>query len=67
MTIKDNGQNEILNGVKLVLSDELLKKFPDRNLPPGRMFVLDVSGNDTPIAYDDFTNGRCDLVYETAV
>jgi hypothetical protein len=67
MDIHDNSGNELVNGIKLVLNLELLSKFPDHNLPPGSMYVIDTSGNEVPIAYDDFTNGRCSLVYQTSV
>lgn len=67
MSIQDLAQNEIVSGIKLILDLELLRKFPDRSLPPGKMYVFDVSGNTDPIKYDDFTNGRCDLVYENLI
>jgi len=63
--ISDKEQNTLISGIKLVLGLELLRKFPDKSLPPGRLFVFDVTGNELPIAYDDFVDGRCDLIYET--
>lgn len=67
MGITDKEENLLIGGIKLVLGMELLKKFPDKQLPPGRMFVFDVKGDESPIAYGDFINGRCDLIYETAL
>jgi hypothetical protein len=64
MSISDKEQNTLVAGIKLVIGIELLRKFPDRSLPPGRMFVFDVKEDESPIAYTDFINDRGALVYE---
>jgi hypothetical protein len=67
MNIKDRDQNPLVEGIKLLLGEELLKKFPDSGLPPGTMFIIDNAGTDTPIIFDDFSTGRCSLIYVESV
>lgn len=62
---KDIAQNELVNGIKLVLNYEHLKQFPDRGLPPGELWVIDPSSDTSKIQQYDFLNDRCFLNYVT--
>lgn len=67
MNVYDRDSNPLVLGIKLVLSDEFLKKFPDRGLPPGLMVVDDGTDKNDPIAFEDLTNGRCNLIYVESI
>ena len=59
--------NPLVMGVRLVLNEEFLQRYPDRGLPPGKMLVVDETGSEAPIAFEDFTNGRLTLDYVESV
>jgi hypothetical protein len=65
MGISDRDEVDLLTGVKLVLGTEILTQHPDRGLPAGMLFVIDETGNTTPIEQDDFITNRVNLVYVT--
>jgi hypothetical protein len=65
MDFLDRDQNDIINGVRLVLGEEFLRQHPDIGLPPGMMFVIDETGDTTPIEQNDFFSGRVNLMYVT--
>jgi len=65
--VSDRDQNLLVGGIKVVNNYELFYNHPDRDLPPGQLFVIDYRGEGFKIAFDDFTNGNCDLVYIEAV
>jgi hypothetical protein len=67
LSIYDRDLNAHAEGLKLLLNEELLLKHPDCGLPPGTLFVFDGTGSNAPIAFDDFTNGRCYLIYAESV
>ena len=45
ISFKDRNLNEIVSGIKLVLSYDLLDQYPGRGLPPGELFVIDTTGD----------------------
>ena len=64
MSILTTDNVAILSGVKLVLNYDLLQIHRHLAVPQGKLFVVDLSNNETKIAYDDFTNERgLQLVY----
>lgn len=54
MDIYDRERNPLLSGRKLFLYLGLLKQFPDRGLPPGEIYIVDLSYAFEPIAQFDF-------------
>ena len=67
MSFYDRSQNPLALGIKLVLNDELIGKFPEAGLPPGKMYVIDGTESEFDIAFDDFTNGRLSLIYVESI
>ena len=68
LTFADIDGDEILSGIKLVLNYELLQEFHYLPIPPGFLFVLETTNNQTNarVEYDDFTGERAlQLVYVT--
>jgi hypothetical protein len=65
MKISDTSQNVLVSGIKLVLNYEHIKRFVDKDLPPGELWVRDPSDNNSPIEQYDFLNDRCFLTYVT--
>jgi hypothetical protein len=55
---------DIVTGMKLALNAQLLRAHPGLGLPPGELFVLDVSGSNDVIAGDDIQD-RIELTYLT--
>lgn len=54
-------------GVKLVCSWPLLYRYTSTLLPPGKMFVMPVTTDDSPPGLDDLAEGgRCELTYVTS-
>lgn len=66
LDIYDRDLNPIVGGIKLMNNYELFLNHPDRNLPPGKLLVVDNRGIGFKIGFDDFTNGNCDLIYVEA-
>ena len=64
--VLDRDSNLLVAGIRIVNNYELFYNHPDRNLPPGQLFVVDYRGINFDIAFDDLTNGNCDLVYVEA-
>jgi len=64
--VSDRDLNLLVSGIRIVNDYELFSNHPDRNLPPGKLFVVDYRGGNFDIAFDDFANGNCDLVYVEA-
>lgn len=57
-------QDVHIAAIKLVLNYELIDRYPDYNLPPGRLYVIDTTRDFSPIGRYDFTNDRdLNLVY----
>jgi hypothetical protein len=67
LSIYDRDLNPLVLGIKLVLNEEFFVKFPDRGLPPGSLFIFDGTGSNEPISFEDFTNGRCYLIYVESI
>jgi hypothetical protein len=56
-------ENEpILVGIKLVLNYELIRMYRHLDIPQGEMYVIDITDNETKIAYDDFTSSGRNLI-----
>jgi len=66
MSIYDRSNTLLLGSVKLVAGINLLKLFPETAIPPGALYVLSTLRTGSDIAFDDFTNERCLLLYVTA-
>ena len=64
LSIKTIEDVAILSGIKLVLNYDLFQRHRHLAIPQGSLFVIDLSNDETKIAYDDFTNERgLQLVY----
>ena len=59
----DRDLNLLVAGIKIVNNYEIILIHPDRDLPPGSLYVVDNRGIDFEIAFEDFTNGNCNLIY----
>ena len=62
ISFKDRNLNEIVSGIKLVLSYDLLEQYPGRGLPPGQLFVIDTTGDIDKIDRDNVIE-KLALVY----
>jgi hypothetical protein len=58
LSIADINKVTIINGIKIVLNYNLLQDFHHLDVPPGDLYVLDLSTNVSKIQYSDFTNER---------
>lgn len=63
MDIYDREKNPLILGRRIMLDYEILRQFPDRELPPGELYVIDPSLNFDPIQQNDFIDNRVSLVY----
>ncbi len=67
LSVADAGGVDIYNGLKLVCNVPLLRRCADSRRPPGELFVVDSTGQNTPPGLDDLgPSGRCTLVYITS-
>lgn len=55
---QDRERNILAAGIKLVLEYELIANYPDRGLPPGHLYVVDTTGDRSPVGRYDFQNDR---------
>jgi hypothetical protein len=62
MNILNRDQTQLVMGVRLVMFYGLIRKFVDRGLPNGELYVLDPSGNTDEIQQNDFET-RLTLCY----
>jgi hypothetical protein len=61
----ETAEGELLvAGLKMALKAALLRRHPGRGLPPGEIVVIDPSGSNAAIAFDD-PEERISLVYVT--
>ena len=58
MSIYDREGNLLISGVRLVINYELLRWYPGRGLPTGKLFVIDLTESKNPIGRYDFVNER---------
>ena len=65
MTWLDRNRVTLVSALKIIINYELIGWYPDRGLPPGAMYAVDERGGTERIGRDDFTNGRCSLIYQT--
>jgi hypothetical protein len=66
MSFLDNLRNELISGIKLVKSYELIRQYSGRGLPPGELYAFDVAGQESKrnrIQYQDFFNDIVRLTY----
>lgn len=63
MNINDDENTPLVQGIQIVLNFELLSQYQYKDLPPGKLYVLDTTGSLDPIAYEDMYNGRITLLY----
>lgn len=66
MDIADEGGTIILSGIPLVLGTILLERFPNSNIPPGDLFVLNLEDENAEATRDNFGTDVL-LMYEEAV
>lgn len=64
LDILDKEESELVAGMKLALNAQLLRTHPGRGLPPGELFVIDVSG-DTAVITQANIEDRVELIYRT--
>jgi hypothetical protein len=65
LSVKDSDGELIVAGVPLVVDWPLLSLFTDSRLPPGKLMLIDVTGEGREAAHDDLGD-RCKLVYVEA-
>lgn len=58
LTIANRNNEVLISGIKIVLNLDLLDGYPDLNLPEGKLFAIDFSGNNSEIGKEDFINQR---------
>jgi hypothetical protein len=63
MSISDSNNILLLSGIKLVINFELISEWHAIDLPAGELYIVDPTGSDAPIAFEDFGNGRLEIVY----
>lgn len=67
LSVLDLDKNVLISGVKVVLQIDFFKDHPDRGLPPGAIYAVDYSGNESDIGRYDFVNERgVVLLYRSA-
>jgi len=67
LDIYDRNSNPLTLGIKLLKNVILNSIHPDRGLPSGLLIVFDGTGSTDPVGFEDFTNGRLDLLYAVTV
>jgi hypothetical protein len=55
---------ELVSGIKVALNAALFRRYPAQSLAPGELLVLDPSGEESVILFDD-VEGRVALIYVT--
>lgn len=66
LTIRDVAQDILVAGIRLTIGTDLLAQFQSYDIPPGELYVFDLSGDFSDIGRDDFVNDRAlQLVYFT--
>jgi len=64
LTICDTGSNAIVGGIKVVVGFPLLNRFSDPRLPPGDIYCLTSTQDNTPPGQEELGYGlRCCLFY----
>ena len=53
MTIKDTNDVVLVAGIKIVLQFELIRRYPDRGLPPGAIVAIPMDDSVTRITRDN--------------
>ncbi len=63
LSIRDEDNNSLLSGMKLVSNYELISLYPDRGLPQGELYVIDNYQSGQKPDRTGFRDGRYTLVY----
>lgn len=63
MSIYDDQNEPLVLGIRIVLNYELIGQYQHLEIPPGKIYALDTTGNVNPITYEDMFNGRISLLY----
>lgn len=63
LDMRDQNDDPIATSIALVLSANLLRRFPDPRLPPGRLMLLDLSDRQNEIEQPSDLGARVFLVY----
>ena len=58
LEIQDETQTPIVSGIKLVLNYDLIQDYKHLPVPLGGLMVVDFSGDESKIQYEDFQNKR---------
>jgi hypothetical protein len=68
LSIADASAVDIYNGIKLICRQDLLKKCADPRKPPGSLFLLSQTTDNSPPGLNDIipSGGRCVLYYMTS-
>lgn len=62
----DQGGNPIAPFIRLVMGASLLRRFTDPRLPPGMLFLVDLTNTGTDIEIPGDLGTRCELAYLTS-
>lgn len=54
----------LVGGIKVVINRGLIRKLPRTGMPPGELLVIDSSGDNTPITFEDLSE-RVEMIYMT--
>jgi len=67
LNILDQDENQIATGIKLVVTWPLLLKYAAQaTIPPGRLILIDMTGNNQDIQVPGDLGTRCLLLYITS-
>lgn len=67
LNIYDNNANPIALCIKLVVNSPLLRRFhTSASIPPGTLFLADMTGQGREIQTSDELGARCQLIYITS-
>jgi hypothetical protein len=67
LDVSNSDLQAIITGLKLVLNYDLFSQCPGRGLPPGKLYIFDVTGSVSDIAQNDFITGRLQIVYVESI
>ena len=66
LSIMDSTETPLLMGIPLHVDTEILERFEIDGLPPGRLFLYDLTTKSMECGRDELGD-RCRLIYQTSV
>jgi hypothetical protein len=66
LNIYDQDENQLAVGIKLLLNVDLLRRFPDARLPPGKLVCVALGSTGSDIATQEELGSRVSVVYVTS-